>query len=99
MSLHDTTFAPPSKRRKPKPKSKSKAEAERRQRQREPSYRPLYRVIPFLEWCELNGFSRATGQRLIRTGRVKVTRLSQRRIGIREDHNAEFQDSCIRGGA
>ena len=74
-------------------------EAERPERQRQTSHRPPYRVIPFLDWCKLNGFSRATGQRIINSGRVKVTYLSERRIGIREDHNAEFQDSCIRGGA
>ena len=66
--------------------------------QRETS-RPPYRVIPFLEWCRLNGFSRATGRRIINSGRVKVTALSPRRIGIREDHAREFQDACIRGGA
>ena len=58
-----------------------------------------YRVYPFLEWCRLNGFSKSTGQRLIRAGKVKITRLSPRRIGIREDHNAEYQAACIRESA
>jgi len=62
-------------------------------------HHPPYRVIPFVDWCKLNGFSVATGRRIIDSGRVKVTALSPRRIGIREDHNAEFQDSCIRKGA
>lgn len=54
------------------------------------------RVIPFKEWCALNSISQATGRRLIAAGKVRVTRLSERRIGIREDHNAEFQDGAAR---
>jgi hypothetical protein len=46
----------------------------------------------------LRGFSTATGRRLVAAGRVKVTRLSERRIGIRSDHDQEYLDSRIEGG-
>jgi hypothetical protein len=57
------------------------------------------RVIPFIEWCKLRGFSLSTGERLARAGKVKVTYLSPRRKGVREDHDREYLDSCTRGGA
>jgi hypothetical protein len=111
MTLLNPAIAPPSKR-KPKPKSKpkpiSQAEAERRQRQREQSQQGNWhaagpvgfpRVIPWLQWCDLRGFSLSTGERLARAGKVKVTYLSPRRKGVREDHDREYLDSCTRGGA
>jgi hypothetical protein len=55
-------------------------------------------VYPFNEWIKLRGISVATGRRLIAAGKVKVTRLSERRIGIRSDHDAEFLASCMEGG-
>jgi hypothetical protein len=60
---------------------------------------PIPRVIPFLEWCRLRGISESTGRRLIRAGKVKITDLSARRIGVREDHDREYLESCLRGGA
>jgi predicted site-specific integrase-resolvase len=56
------------------------------------------RVFKFKEWCEINGFSQDTGRRIIAAGKVKVTQLSDHRIGIRDDHNAEYQAACVRGG-
>jgi hypothetical protein len=56
------------------------------------------RVIPWLEWVKLRGFSVSTGERLARAGKVKVTYLSPRRKGVREDHDREYLDSCTRGG-
>jgi predicted DNA-binding transcriptional regulator AlpA len=57
-----------------------------------------HRVFNFKEWCQLNGFSRNTGRRLLESGSgPKITQLSDRRIGIREDHNAEWQDARVRG--
>ena len=55
------------------------------------------RVIPWLEWCEMRGISVSTGQRLADAGKVKVTYLSPRRKGVREDHDQEYLDSCLRG--
>ena len=55
------------------------------------------RVMTLRAWCELNGFSLPTGRRIIASGRgPKITQLGERRVGIREDHNAEWQDSRIR---
>ena len=72
------------------------AAKERRARQRAESTARV--VFPFAEWCVLRGFSTATGRRLVAAGRVKVTRLSERRIGIRSDHDQEYLDSRIEGG-
>jgi hypothetical protein len=72
----------------------------RRQRPRNASlshHTPIRRVIPFLEWCGLSGISESTGRRLVRAGKVKITDLSPRRIGVREDHDQEYLDSCVRG--
>ena len=52
--------------------------------------RDLDRVSSFPDWCRRVGVSAATGRRLIATKQSpKITRLSERRIGIRErDHLA-----------
>jgi predicted site-specific integrase-resolvase len=57
------------------------------------------RVIPWLEWVKLRGISLSTAERLEKAGKVKVTRMSPRRKGVREDHDQEYLDSCVRGGA
>jgi hypothetical protein len=58
------------------------------------------RVMTFREWCELNSFSEDTGRRLLARGDgPQITQLSYRRQGIREDHNAEWQDRRIRDRA
>jgi hypothetical protein len=62
---------------------------------RQRQHNPLV-VYPFLEWCQMRGFSISTGRRLIEAGKVKVTRLSARRMGIRSDHDREYLDSCLR---
>jgi predicted site-specific integrase-resolvase len=49
-------------------------------------------VMPFNEWCQVCGFSPATGRRLIARGDITVTRLSDRRIGVRGRHHREFLD-------
>jgi predicted site-specific integrase-resolvase len=56
-------------------------------------------VFPFLEWCQMRGISPATGRRLIAAGKVKVTQLSTRRIGVRSDHDREYLDACLRDSA
>jgi hypothetical protein len=54
------------------------------------------RVMTFAAWCELNGFSPATGRRIINSGKgPKVLQLSDRRIGIRHDDNPRWQDSLV----
>ncbi len=51
------------------------------------------RVLTFAEWCKLCGFSEATGRRIIKSGKgPKVTWLSERRMGVRRRHNAEWLD-------
>lgn len=92
------------KRNKRKRKSISETEAARRRVQREEAERsshrsPILRVIPWLEWVKLRGISASTAERLRRAGKVKITQLSPRRIGVREDHDREYLDSCLRGGA
>jgi predicted DNA-binding transcriptional regulator AlpA len=51
------------------------------------------RVLSFREWCALNGFSPATGRRILSGTDLKppVLQLSARRIGIRESDNADWQ--------
>ena len=55
------------------------------------------RVLSFAEWYTLNGFSRATAQRLIARGEgPRLIKLSARRIGIRlSDHRAWQQSRLI----
>jgi hypothetical protein len=71
---------------------------ERRAEQRLQSLSDLgesrWRVLSFREWCGLNGFSPATGRRLLKSGRgPTITKLSERRIGITLEANADWQAS------
>jgi hypothetical protein len=51
-----------------------------------------WRVLSFAQWCELNGFSSATGRRILNSGNgPTITRLSDRRIGITLAANADWQ--------
>jgi predicted DNA-binding transcriptional regulator AlpA len=55
------------------------------------------RVLTFPQWCAINGFSKATGWRLIRNGDgPPVLQLSPRRVGVKESANAEWQASRTR---
>jgi hypothetical protein len=77
-------------------------EAERRRRQIERDRANLddHRVLSFRQWCELNGFSPATGRRIINAGNGPiVTQLSPRRIGVTVGNNAIWQASRARGVA
>jgi hypothetical protein len=50
------------------------------------------RVMTLRQWCEVNGFSFATGLRLIRAGKgPTITQLSPRRIGITVANNRKWQ--------
>jgi predicted DNA-binding transcriptional regulator AlpA len=78
-----------------KHKQPSPREAERRQRQQSEPHRD--RVLSFAQWCDLNGFSKATGRRIIALGEgPPVLQLSPRRIGIKESDNAAWQASRAR---
>jgi predicted DNA-binding transcriptional regulator AlpA len=52
------------------------------------------RIMTIKEWCERSSFSTVTGWRLMKAGQgPKLTRISERRLGIREDHYREWLDS------
>jgi hypothetical protein len=72
-------------------------EAERRKRQRKESRRKSQKILSFRDWCRLNSISESTGRRIIAAGKIRVTQLSERRIGVGEDDNADFQARCARG--
>jgi hypothetical protein len=60
------------------------------------THREPLRVFSFNKFCELSGFSPRTGRRLLVSGDgPKVTKLSDRRIGIREDHYREWLDKRV----
>jgi hypothetical protein len=54
------------------------------------------KVLSFKAWCRLVGISEINGRRLAKAGKVKITQMSERRIGVREDHHREYLDSCLR---
>jgi hypothetical protein len=59
-----------------------------------------HRVLSFRQWCELNGFSEATGRRLVAGGAGPIiTQLSARRIGITIANNRVWQASRARNAA
>jgi hypothetical protein len=57
-------------------------------------------MLSFKEWCSLNGVSEDVGRRILagltNIPPAKVTQVSDRRIGIRQDHNDEWQDANVR---
>jgi hypothetical protein len=55
-------------------------------------------VRSFRAWCEACGISPATGRRIVKSGQGPViTRLSDRRIGVRGRHHRKWLDE--RAGA
>jgi predicted DNA-binding transcriptional regulator AlpA len=55
-----------------------------------------YRVLSFAKWCEAAGFSTRTGRRIVERGEgPKITKLSDQRIGVREDHAHEWLEGRI----
>jgi predicted DNA-binding transcriptional regulator AlpA len=71
-------------------------DSNKRQRPLASEYRSR-RILTLQQWAELNSLSYFTAKRLIAKGDgPKVTQLSQRRIGIREDHNDEWQAARVR---
>jgi hypothetical protein len=56
--------------------------------------RDLDRVNSFADWCARIGVSPATGRRLLASNAgPRVTRLSERRIGIRERDHVAWLDA------
>jgi DNA invertase Pin-like site-specific DNA recombinase len=56
-------------------------------------------VLTFLQWCSLNGFSEATGRRIMKAGKGPViTQLSARRIGVTVGNNRTWQALRAREG-
>jgi predicted DNA-binding transcriptional regulator AlpA len=54
------------------------------------------RVLSFAEWHTLNGFSRATAQRLLASGNgPRFIKLSERRIGVTVAENRRWQTSRL----
>jgi predicted DNA-binding transcriptional regulator AlpA len=50
------------------------------------------RVLSFKQWCEINGFSRSTGQRMIARGKgPRFIQLSDNRIGVTIAENRRWQ--------
>jgi hypothetical protein len=50
--------------------------------------------MTFGDWCNLNGFSESTGQRLLNTGKgPRFIRLSARRKGVTVGENRRWQQS------
>jgi predicted DNA-binding transcriptional regulator AlpA len=61
-----------------------------------PSEQDLDRVITFDDWCKRVGISPATGRRILQRGKgPRITRLSERRIGIRERDHLAWLDACV----
>jgi hypothetical protein len=53
-------------------------------------------VLTFDEWCRINNFSRATGQRLRRNGQgPHFIQLSEARIGVTVGENRRWQKSRL----
>jgi hypothetical protein len=55
-------------------------------------------VLTFKEWCGLNMVSERTGRRILMSGDgPTVTKLSDKRIGVRRRDNRKWQQSRARG--
>lgn len=53
-------------------------------------------VLSFDEWCRLNGFSRSTGERMVKAGQGPVfVQLSARRKGVTVAENRRWQASRL----
>jgi len=79
-----------------KRKEPSQVEGERRRQRAAQQQVAGHRdkVLGFRQWCALCGFSLATGRRLLKSGAgPPVVQLSPRRIGIRENDNAMWQQA------
>lgn len=58
------------------------------------------RMLTFADWCQLNGFSASTGQRLIASGQGPAfVQLSTRRKGVTVGENRRWQHARMIGSA
>jgi len=55
-------------------------------------------VMTFSAWCRLNSFSESTGKRVLASGACRYVQLSEKRKGITNRDNREYQERCARGG-
>ena len=54
------------------------------------------RVMSFDDWCNLNGFSRSTGQRIVASGKgPRFIQLSAKRKGVTVGENRRWQQSRV----
>jgi predicted DNA-binding transcriptional regulator AlpA len=54
------------------------------------------RVMSFDDWCNLNGFSRSTGQRIVASGKgPRFIQLSAKRKGVTIGENRQWQQSRV----
>lgn len=54
------------------------------------------RVMSFDDWCNLNGFSRSTGQRIVASGKgPRFIQLSAKRKGVTIGENRRWQHSRV----
>lgn len=54
------------------------------------------RVMSFDDWCNLNGFSRSTGQRIVASGNgPRFIQLSAKRKGVTIGENRRWQQSRV----
>jgi predicted DNA-binding transcriptional regulator AlpA len=54
------------------------------------------RVMSFDDWCNLNGFSRSTGQRIVASGKgPRFIQLSEKRKGVTVGENRRWQQSRV----
>jgi hypothetical protein len=51
-------------------------------------------VYPFRQWCAMRGVSISTGRRLAAAGKIRLTRLSERVLGVRSDDDLAYLNSC-----
>jgi hypothetical protein len=90
-----------------KRRKKTKAQRNKRDRQSRQEARTQalhhdneHSVLSFLQWCALNGFSPATGRRLIAKDKgPAIIRLSERRIGVTIGANRQWQEARTRASA
>ena len=54
------------------------------------------RVMSFDDWCNLNGFSRSTGERIVASGKgPRFIQLSEKRKGVTIGENRRWQQSRV----